>query len=141
MAFAGLACSACSNKPEDRTVSGVPGSALGSAPTGAPKPSASLGPMVPPDGTVVDIETNTQATLDDLKIGVGNIRESAYANDAGAQTTGLTAALFLSMLAPREDRTVRMHPGMKVDIGTKSVEMRSVEKTKVVVNVTNRPKP
>jgi hypothetical protein len=85
---------------------------------------------------VITITTNTQITLDDLRIAAFNVREETYKDDKGADKKGLTAALQVFV---RDDESknqkLRVHAGQTFSASGKTFEVVSVEKTGVKLSV------
>jgi hypothetical protein len=63
----------------------------------------------------VTVGSNTQITLGDVRIGVGNIYEEEYTPEGGRPRRGLTSGLWISVRGdPAQDRHIRVHPGQTV---------------------------
>jgi hypothetical protein len=87
---------------------------------------------VPAGPGITIIETNTQATLDDVRIGVGNIRESEWTDAGGTTRRGLTAALFISVRDDAsKDTKLRVHPGQTFTASKQRFEVLAVDATRV----------
>ena len=99
---------------------GVPGSA---SPTGA-------------GVETVTVESNTQITLGDVRIGVGNFREEEYTPEGGTPRRGLTAGLWISVRDnPTQDRNVRVHPGQTVMVPGYRLVIVAVERRAIRMEV------
>lgn len=73
------------------------------------------------------IASNTQATIDDVKIGAGNFREGEYESAGGIKETGRTAALWVSVRDdPSADRSIRVGAGSRFSAGRFSFEVLEV---------------
>ncbi|MBX3190901.1 MAG: hypothetical protein KF819_28155 [Labilithrix sp.] len=85
---------------------------------------------------VITISTNSQVTLDDLRIAAFNVREETYKDDKGADAKGLTAALHVFV---RDDaaknQKLRVHAGQTFSASGKTFEVVSIEKTGVKLQV------
>lgn len=91
-------------------------------------------------GDVLTIATNTQATLGDVRIGVGDIWKESYKDEAGAQKKGLTAALWIYVLHDTsKDAKLRVHPGQKFTGGKQGFEVLAVKVDCVKIRVLDAP--
>jgi hypothetical protein len=89
----------------------------------------------------VYIARNTQATIEDVEIAAGNMREEEFTDEHGREREELTAALWLSVRDDAsQNRTVRVHRGQKLSVGAITLEVRSVEDDAVHVAATARPR-
>lgn len=108
--------------------------ASGTSETRAETTAASATPN--PEGhDVVTIETNTQATVGDLKIFAYNFADDVWGDDAGASHRGRTCALRIFVRdKPGENQKIRVHAGETfaasgatfevVDVGATAVHLR-----------------
>lgn len=88
------------------------------------------------------IESNTQATIGDVRIGVGNIWEEDYTDEAGAKKKGLTAMLQIFVKDDSaKNATKRVHPGQKLTASRFEVEVASVEENAVHLLIGEPKKP
>ncbi len=104
---------------------------LGTCKTKEPDLKSSSGTVqvepVPATSRLVTIVTNTQATIDDVKIGAGNFRESDSVDDAGKKERVTTAGLWISVRGdPSQDRTIRAYGGLTFDAGSLRFSVRAV---------------
>lgn len=91
-------------------------------------------------GNVLTIAGNTQATLGDVRIGVGNIWEEPYKDKPGVQKKGLTAALWIYVRDDAaKDAKLRVHPGQKFTAGKQVFEVVAVEADRVKIRVVTSP--
>ena len=80
------------------------------------------------------IQTNTQLTFQTLKIGVGNIWAEDYLTRDGETVNGLTAALWLFVEDKSDlDQTVRVHPGMTLEIDAYLINIVDVREDGVIL--------
>lgn len=80
------------------------------------------------------IQTNTQLTFQTLKIGVGNIWTEDYLTRDGETVNGLTAALWLFVEDKSDlDQTVRVHPGMTLEIDAYLINIVDVREDGVIL--------
>ncbi|MBP7354677.1 MAG: hypothetical protein KA928_00850 [Longilinea sp.] len=80
------------------------------------------------------IQTNTQLTFQTLKIGVGNIWPEDYLTRDGETVNGLTAALWLFVEDKSDlDQTVRVHPGMTLEIDAYLINIVDVREDGVIL--------
>jgi len=80
------------------------------------------------------IQTNTQLTFQTLKIGVGNIWPEDYLTRGGETVNGLTAALWLFVEDKSDlDQTVRVHPGMTLEIDAYLINIVEVREDGVIL--------
>ena len=80
------------------------------------------------------IQTNTQLTFQTLKIGVGNIWPEDYLTRDGETVNGLTVALWLFVEDKSDlDQTVRVHPGMTLEIGAYLINIVDVREDGVIL--------
>jgi hypothetical protein len=86
------------------------------------------------------IEASTQMHLDGVGVGVGNIWVAEYTPAGGTLTTGLTAALFISIEADAsKNRTERVGAGQDVGLPGYHLHIVAVEPTRIQVEVTREP--
>lgn len=79
------------------------------------------------NGETARIQANTQLTYKDLKIGTGNFWEEEYTNGNKETSKGLTAGLWIYVKdQPKEDKTLRVFPGMKIDVVGYQILVKSV---------------
>lgn len=139
---AGLACSKSTDAAT--TQSGVTASTSNSpaAPntaqpgsTAAPAQSGSpMGVKLPQSLTIA---TNTQAEIDDVRIGCGNFWDAEYDDGAGGKKKGMTAMLWVyTRGAPDKDQKLRVHPGFKFTASKMAFEVTAVTDKTVDVKVT-----
>lgn len=87
------------------------------------------------DPQMLVIDSNTQATIDDLKLAAFNFRKETYKDDKGADKNGLTCALHVFV---RDDESknlkLRVHPGQKFTASGKSFEVVSVDDGQVTLS-------
>jgi hypothetical protein len=118
-------------------VSGVAASsATPTAPTAASATPSASGSSV---STKAIIETNTQGTFGDVRIGVGNIWEEEYTDDAGKKQKGLTAGLWVFEKDPPKDFKLRAHPGKKFTASKSTFEVVRVTQTSVELEIGKSP--
>ena len=99
-----------------------------------------LHPAVQPEPT--RIEANTQATFDDLRIGIGNIWEEEYTPEGGERRRGATAGMWLYFRDdPSQDRHVRIHPGQRVTAGGRTIEVVTVDAGSATLRVSDAGAP
>lgn len=80
------------------------------------------------------IQTNTQLTFQTLKIGVGNIWPEDYLTRDGETVNGLTVALWLFVEDKSDlDQTVRVHPGMTLEIDAYLINIVDVREDGVIL--------
>jgi hypothetical protein len=85
-------------------------------------PAATPAAPVAREGEVV-IEATTQAQVDGVGVGAGNIWEGEYALPDGARRTGLSAGLWVGPNA------IRVGPGSVVTVGVGRWEVVAVEQS------------
>ena len=69
------------------------------------------------DAQSYQVRANTQLTVEDLRIGVGNLREGSYVDAQGAPQHGLTAGLWLYVRDdPSQNRQVRVYAGQTITV-------------------------
>jgi hypothetical protein len=84
----------------------------------------------------VTVESNTQITLGDVRIGVGNIREEEYTPEGGAPRRGLTGGLWIYVRDnPTQDRHERVHPGQTVMVPGYRLVIVAVERRAIRMEV------
>ena len=82
------------------------------------------------------IATNTQATVDDVRIGAGNFWDEEW-DEGGQKKKGKTAMLWIYVRddASKNDK-IRVHPGSKFTASKLKFEVTSVDDTTVQLRVT-----
>lgn len=101
--------------------------------------SARAEPRRPAERGVVTIVRNTQATIDDVKIGAGNFKEASYVDESGEHARGRVAALWISVRDdPAHDRAITVYPGKTFEAGSATFAVRRVTSTEV--SLLARPK-
>lgn len=112
----------------------------------ATRPAAAAAPPEGSNGPTADrgaakvlrIESNTQRTIDDLRIAAGNFWSEKYTDESGRDREGLTAMLFLDFRDdPSMEKKIRVHPGQPFTAGRYAFEVRAVDAN--TVTVTMRP--
>jgi hypothetical protein len=84
----------------------------------------------------VTVESNTQITLGEVRIGVGNIHEEEYTPAGGTPRRGLTAGLWISVRDnPTQDRHERVHPGQTVMVPGYRLVIVAVERRAIRMEV------
>jgi hypothetical protein len=84
----------------------------------------------------VTVESNTQITLGDVRIGVGNFSEEEYTPEGGTPRRGLTAGLWIYVRDnPTKDRHVRVHPGQTVMVPGYRLVIVAVERRAIRMEV------
>lgn len=110
----GLCASACSAREPEKSINPIAHQAT------KPAPSAT-------GGELVSIPDATQATLDDVKLGVGNIWDEEYKDASGAAKTGLTAGIWIFIRDDaKKNTTMRAYPGMKFSASKLDLEVKSI---------------
>jgi hypothetical protein len=85
---------------------------------------------------VVTVESNTQITIGDVRIGVGNIHEEEYTPEGGTPRRGLTAGLWIYVREnPAQDRHVRVYPGQAVMVPGYRLVIVAVERRAIRMEV------
>ena len=133
---------ACSTSDRDKG-SVTPGASIAPVTTTAPPPSAessaspTSGPVQGRTMESLTIQENTQATIDDVRIGVANVWEDDYPDENGAKKKGMTAllAIFVRDDSARNQK-VRVHPGQKVDVSKIHIEVKAVGSDFVELRIT-----
>ena len=75
-------------------------------------PAAPVAQSTVPSAATLRIATNTQATLDDVRIGAGNFRDDERADSDGRAIRGYTAGLWIYVRGdPAADRHIRVGTG------------------------------
>lgn len=93
-------------------------------------------PTTGAEAETVTVETGTQITLGDVRIGVGNIWEEEYTPEGGTPRRGLTAGLWISVRNdPAQDRHVRVHPGQSVLVPGYQLVILAVERRSIRMRV------
>ena len=137
----GLACANGEGDQRGGTPSAPATVAAATNPPAAPAPAAS-GSAGSRNMESLTIESNTQATIDDVRIGVGNIWEEDYTDESGAKKKGLTAMMQIFV---RDDSgknlKKRVHPGQKLPANRFEIEVKAVEENAVRVVVHDAKKP
>ena len=132
---------ACSTSDHDKG-SVTPGASITAVttappPSAAPSASPSSGPVQGKTMESLTIQENTQATIDDVRIGVANVWEDDYTDESGAKKKGMTALLAIFV---RDDsaknQKVRVHPGQKVDVSKIHIEVKAVGSDFVELRIT-----
>jgi hypothetical protein len=83
------------------------------------------------------IATNTQAEIDDVRIGCGNFWDAEYTDPAGAKKKGMTAMLWIYVRGDTsKDQKLRVHPGFKFTASKMDFEVTAVTDKTVDVKVT-----
>lgn len=81
-------------------------------------------------GGVIQIKQGTAGNFQDLRIGVMNIVEAEYVNEAGAKKQGLVAVLALFIDGnPPQEKDVHLHMGQKAALGKYSVYVEEIRGT------------
>jgi len=128
-----LACPSCGERDSTSTPDVPTGITASTATETAPAAASSTSGGA--TGGRVMIETNTQATFGDVRIGVGNIWEEQYTNADGNPQTGLTAGLWVFERDPPKQRALRAQPGTTVTASSASFEVVRVTKSSVEIRV------
>jgi hypothetical protein len=138
---AAVHCAGCSNeapKPGMGGVATVPATAA--VPSGAnPLPSGSADPAssAQPAGPMnVTIAANTQATIEDVRIGAGNFWNDEW-DESGEKRRGKTAMLWIYLRddASKNDK-IRVHPRSTFTASKFKFEVTAVDDTSVQLHVT-----
>lgn len=96
----------------------------------APSASSSKEPQV------LTINSNTQATLDDLRIAAFNFRDETYKDDSGAEKTGRTCALHVFVKDDdSKDVKQRVWKGKKFSVNGKTFEVLDVAASVIRISV------
>ncbi len=73
------------------------------------------------------VRVNTQLTVEDLRIGVGNLREGSYVDAQGAPQHGLTAGLWLYVRDdPSQNRQVRVYAGQTITVSKYTIAITDI---------------
>ncbi|MEJ7735214.1 MAG: hypothetical protein WKG00_39270 [Polyangiaceae bacterium] len=137
--FAGVACSKSTDAATSQSgvtastgntaTAAQPGSTSAPADTGAP-----MAVKLPQNLTIA---TNTQAEIDDVRIGCGNFWDADYTDPAGAKKKGITAMLWVYVKGDTsKDQKLRVHPGFKFTASKMDFEVTAVTDKTVDVKVT-----
>ena len=82
------------------------------------------------------IDSNTQATLDDLRIAAFNFREETYKDESGADKHGRTCALHVFVRDDEsKDVKQRVHTGQSFVVAGRSFEVLDVGASSVRIRV------
>ncbi len=82
------------------------------------------------------INSNTQATLDDLRIAAFNFRDETYKDELGADKQGRTCALHVFVRDDEsKDQKQRVHTGQKLVVAGRSFEVLEVAASSVRISV------
>lgn len=88
-------------------------------------------------GEQYTIQSTTQLHLDGVGIGTGNIWEEEYTPAGGTPQRGLTAMLAISVESdPTYSQTLRVHPGLELDIPGYHLQVLAVDEGYVHLAVT-----
>ena len=98
--------------------------------------SATPSASAPKEPSVLVINSNTQATLDDLKLAAFNFRDETYRDEAGVEKQGRTCALHIFVRDDdSKDQKLRVHKGQKLTASGKSFEILEVAASTVRISV------
>ncbi|MPZ17690.1 MAG: hypothetical protein GEV06_07250 [Luteitalea sp.] len=89
-------------------------------------------------GETLTIQSNTQAHLQDLRIGVGNIWEEAYTPEGGQPTRGLTAMLQI-VTSDGASARPRVHVGQTLHVSGYVIRVLSITPARVSLTVAREP--
>jgi hypothetical protein len=105
----------------------------------AVSPSASTPSLDPGEGAIT-IESGTQASIGELRIGSANIREEEYTTADGQAKRGLTAGLWFSTSeAPADPPMVRVHPGQVLEVRRVRIRVLDIGPANVQLAVLQLP--
>jgi len=141
-AFAGVACSkstdAATSQSGVTASTGNTATAPSTAQPGSTSAPADTGaPMAVKLPQSLTIATNTQAEIDDVRIGCGNFWDADYTDPAGAKKKGMTAMLWVYVKRDTsKDQKLRVHPGFKFTASKMDFEVTAVTDKTVDVKVT-----
>jgi len=121
-------------------VTGIPASPTTAADAGGSNATPSTtGSATDGNLPATTIETNTQATFGDVRIGVGNIWDEEYTDPEGKKHRGLTAGLWVFERDPPKDFKLRAHPGEKFIASKSTFEVVRVTQTSVELRISTAP--
>lgn len=79
------------------------------------------------DGESIEIRRGATAGFDGLRMGLGNVSKSDYADEAGEKKHGLVAALWLFISGnPRQEKRFDVYAGQNVRMGEYSVYVQEI---------------
>ena len=82
------------------------------------------------DEQVYLVRANTQLPIGNLRIGVGNIRETKYLDEQGVAKQGLTAGLWIySRNDPEQKQQARVYAGQKIIVGNYLIRVIDISKS------------
>ncbi len=79
------------------------------------------------EANVYTVCANCQLVLDGIQIGVGNVRQEQYVDEAGASHEGMTASLSIVTAGATTAQRQRVHAGQVLAVDGYRIEVLAVD--------------